>query len=138
MVYFATIDTNVIVSYFYQKDSPPGKIVEMALDGPIVPLFHQDIFREYADVLLREKFDFDIGDVLSFLWNFYNRGILLDRTDAYEKFVDEKDVVFYEVTLTGRSSNDAYLITGNKKHFPQKYFVVSPREMLSIIEASKS
>ena len=44
-----------------------------------------------------------------------------------------KDVVFYEVTL---SKEDAYLVTGNIKHFPQKPFVVTPAEMIAIIEGA--
>lgn len=32
------------------------------------------------------------------------------------------------------SAEDAYLVTGNIKHFPKKPFVVTPAEMLAIIE----
>ncbi len=32
---------------------------------------------------------------------------------------------------------DTYLITGNKKHFPLKEFVVSPSEFLEIVEKNK-
>lgn len=45
-----------------------------------------------------------------------------------------KDVVFYEVVMEGRKEyDDAYLVTGNIKHFPIKSFVVTPREMLDIM-----
>ena len=48
---------------------------------------------------------------------------------------DAKDVVFYEVTLTAKDVFDeAYLITGNGKHFPIKPFVVTPAEMVKILE----
>ena len=30
--------------------------------------------------------------------------------------------------------DDAYLVTGNIKHFPLRPFVVTPREMLTILE----
>ena len=43
---------------------------------------------------------------------------------------DPKDIVFYEVAL---SKDDAYLVTGNKKHFPQKPIVVTPAEMMEIL-----
>lgn len=42
--------------------------------------------------------------------------------------------MFYEIVLTARSASNAYLITGNKKHYPIKSFVVTPREMIEIIE----
>ena len=48
-----------------------------------------------------------------------------------EFFPDPKDIVFYEVAL---SKEDAYLVTGNKKHFPQKSIVVTPAEMLEILK----
>ena len=34
------------------------------------------------------------------------------------------------------SKDDAYLVTGNIKHFPDKPFVVTPREMIEILETS--
>ncbi len=46
---------------------------------------------------------------------------------------DPKDRVFYEVVMEGRKSEDAYLVTGNIRHFPEKPFVVTPRQMLDII-----
>ena len=48
---------------------------------------------------------------------------------------DPKDRVFYEVTMEGRKTTNAYLVTGNIKHFPVKPFIVTPREMLDIILA---
>ena len=55
----------------------------------------------------------------------------MDRTKANEViFPDQKDVVFYEVAL---SKEDAYLVTGNIKHFPKKPFVVTPAEMVEIL-----
>jgi hypothetical protein len=32
-----------------------------------------------------------------------------------------------------RKGEAAYLVTGNIKHFPEKPFIVTPREMLDII-----
>lgn len=40
--------------------------------------------------------------------------------------------MFYEVAL---SSEDSYLVTGNIKHFPKEPFIVTPAEMLHIIES---
>ncbi|MGN8819212.1 hypothetical protein ACTNEN_12975 [Oribacterium sp. HCP28S3_H8] len=46
---------------------------------------------------------------------------------------DPKDRVFYEVTMQARKDEDAYLVTGNMKHFPTKPYVVTPKQMLDII-----
>jgi hypothetical protein len=53
---------------------------------------------------------------------------LIKRLDWLVK----KDVVFYEVAL---SKEDAYLVTGNNKHFPQSPIVVTPAEMIKILES---
>ena len=60
--------------------------------------------------------------------------LFFDRTKSNELFLDPDDAVFYEVALTARRLTDAYLVTGNTKHFPIKFFVVTPREMVEIIE----
>lgn len=46
---------------------------------------------------------------------------------------DMKDVPFYEVVLEKRSEDDAYLVTGNIKHFPNEPFIVTAREFLEIL-----
>ena len=41
---------------------------------------------------------------------------------------------FYEIVLTARKkSKNSYLVTGNKKHFPIKPYIITPNEMLEII-----
>ena len=34
-------------------------------------------------------------------------------------------------------TEDAYLVTGNIKHFPVKTFIITPREMLDIVFSAK-
>ena len=46
---------------------------------------------------------------------------------------DDKDRVFYEVTMEKRKSDETYLTTGNIKHFPRELFILTPREFLDII-----
>ena len=43
--------------------------------------------------------------------------------------------MFYEVDMEERKTDDAYLVTGNIKHFPIETFIVTPREMMEIIFA---
>ena len=137
MKYYAVIDTNVIVSSFLSKGSIPNQIVDLALHGSIVPLLSDEILKEYIDVLSRNKFDIDSHDLETFLTNLIESALFLDRTISEEEFIDSTDIVFYEIALTGKKEKETYLITGNKKHFPVKSFVVSPREMLEIIESDQ-
>ena len=46
---------------------------------------------------------------------------------------DPKDVIFYELVMEQRKQSDTWLVTGNIKHFPNKSYVVTPRQMLNII-----
>ena len=49
-----------------------------------------------------------------------------------EILVDMDDLIFYEVVMEKRE-DDAYLVTGNQKHYPIRDFIVTPAEMMEII-----
>ena len=133
MMYYAVIDTNVTVSSMLKGTSIPGIVVSKALDGPIIPLLNDEIIEEYRDVLSRNQFGLSKEAVDELIDNLKKRAIFLDRAETTEQFVDPDDIVFYEIVMTARNTTEAYLITGNKKQFPVKSFVVTPREMLDII-----
>ena len=44
---------------------------------------------------------------------------------------------YYAVLMEKRKEDDAYLVTGNLKHFPMRTYVVTPREMLDIYRRKK-
>lgn len=133
MEYYAVIDTNVVVSAMLKWDSIPGNILELALEGPIIPVLNQEILAEYRQVLLRPKFHLTNRIVDSFLDSLVSRSIFSDAPKLMIDMPDPKDIVFYEVTMEQRKTDDAYLVTGNIKHFPAEHFVVTPRQMLDII-----
>lgn len=130
---FAVIDTNVLVSALLpsQKVSNPTMVLREVFKGRITPVFYEEILDEYKEVLSREKFHIHQARIDTVVNHIKNTGLELERTKSLEGvFPDPKDVVFYEVTL---SKDDAYLVTGNIKHFPQKPFVVTPAEMVEIL-----
>lgn len=59
-------------------------------------------------------------------------GIFFDPDPSEIVLPDRKDLPFYEVVL-GKRDVDVYLVTGNIKHFPKEPFVVTPRELLDIL-----
>ena len=133
MKYYAVIDTNVIVSAMLKWNSVPGNIVEFSFNGLIVPVFNDEIIKEYRDVLLRPKFHLSeqiVNDVLDAITE---NGVYINGEKIDVELPDPKDRVFYEVVMEKRREEDAYLVTGNLKHFPVKTFIVTPREMLDII-----
>lgn len=134
MNYFAVIDTNVIVSALLNPSSVPGRILKEALDGRITPLLNDEILDEYENVLNRPKFRFDKRDVAVATSGLTDRGVFVDAGPIEDIVNDPKDVVFYAVVMEKRETDDAYLVTGNIKHFPVRPFVVTPREMLEMID----
>lgn len=133
MRYFAVIDTNVLASAMLKHNSVPGKVMEYVLVGPIIPVFNAEIFSEYREVLSRPKFKFPQGIIDEILFALESRGLRIDAESIDIELPDPKDRVFYEVVLEKRKSEDAYLVTGNIKHFPVTSFVVTPKEMLDIV-----
>ena len=134
MRYYAVIDTNVLVSALLHGSSVPGIILREALTGRIIPLLNDGILEEYRDVLTRRKFRFDRSAVEVLISGIIKRGVFVDAEPVEETVIDPDDAIFYEVVMERRSEGEAYLITGNIKHLPVKHFIVTPREMLEILE----
>lgn len=111
---FAVIDTNVLVSALITSnpESPPLAVLTNVYAGTIIPVFNDEILEEYRNVLSREKFHLDQFDIEEALEVFIQYGLNIERTEV---------------------KDEAYLVTGNIKHFPKKPFVVTPREMLDIL-----
>ena len=81
-------------------------------------------------MLSRPKFSFQAEVIKSIVEYIRTYGILSERVQYLEAMPDETDRVFYEVTL---SHEEAYLVTGNQRHFPQDPIVVTPAQMLEIL-----
>ncbi len=131
--FFAVIDTNVIVSALISKniDSNPGKVFRAIVQERIVPLYNDEILAEYRCVLSRPKFHLAPALIETVLKAIIVDGLNLDRVPATGiYFPDPKDIVFYEIAI---SKENAYLVTGNIKHFPVRSFIVSPAEMVEIL-----
>lgn len=130
---YATIDTNVLVSALLSKskESTISRLLSYLWNDELVPLYNVEIIDEYKDVLSRGCFHFNnkLSDAL--IDGIKRHGIESNRVPFDEPMLDEDDRVFYEVTL---SKDDAYLVTGNRKHFPKTPIVVTPAEMLEILE----
>ena len=127
------IDTNVLVSAVLKSHSVPGSIVELAFDGPIIPILNEAIEKEYREVLSRPKFHLPEDLIEGIMSTFHKRAIYVDAEHLDVELPDPKDLVFYEVVMEERKEEDAYLVTGNIRHFPNRPFIVTPREMLDII-----
>ena len=117
MRYYAILDTNVLVSALLRSSSIPGQVAVEALIGDIIPVVNDEIIREYELVLYRPKFHFDPQTVDVFLEDLKLRAMYVAADMLQEDFIDQKDIVFYAVLMETRKEDDAYLVTGNLKHF---------------------
>lgn len=137
MKIFAVIDTNVIVSALISKhaDSATVVVLSSVFSEDVTPIYNEDILNEYATVLRRKKFNFSEEFINETISSIKDKGIHSDRINSGDILPDPKDLVFYEVAL---SVKESFLVTGNLKHFPKKPFIVSPAEMVEIIEATLS
>jgi len=136
MKYYAVIDTNVLVSSLLTKraDSPTVKVMKAISEGTLIPLYNEEIMAEYAEVLHRPKFPFTEKRIRPVLASIRAFGLAVDPGPTDEILPDMDDLVFYEVVMEKRE-DDAYLVTGNLRHFPTRSFIVTPAEMMALIES---
>lgn len=132
MKIIAVIDTNVLVSALISKhcDSATVLVLDSIFYDIITPLYNDEILNEYKSVLGRSKFNFSEERITRTIETIKAKGIHSESLNSGEVIPDPKDLVFYEVAL---SQEDSFLVTGNIKHFPKKPFIVTPTEMVQII-----
>lgn len=133
---YVVIDTNILVSALLStsKESTINRLLSHLWEGKIISLYNTEIISEYTEVLSRERFHFDSKLVSALIKGVKRHGIESSRVPFDAPMPDEDDRVFYEVTL---SKDNAYLVTGNQKHFPNTPIVVTPAEMLEILAKGK-
>ena len=139
MTYYIIIVTNVIISAMLKKNTPPSEILKEVFSGNVIPVVNDEILKEYREVLSRKKFGFDPETIQIILNELEKKAVFSDRLSAdVSEMPDKDDIVFYEVTLYMRQSEETFLVSGNLKHFPQKPFIVSPREFLEILRGNQN
>ena len=109
MVY-AVIDTNVFVAALLTRnnDSATVKVYEAIADGKINAVL--ELIVKYGV----EVFPKPTGEIL----------------------IDMDDLIFYEVAMEKQDDN-SYLVTGNMKHYPIRDFIVTPYEMMCILDETE-
>lgn len=134
MIYYVVIDTNVLVSALLSKNQSAAtvQVILQLISGRITPVYSNEIIAEYREVLSRKKFKFPVEQINYLLNAIEKFGILVTPSPTGVILPDRKDLPFYEVVMEKRSEN-AYLVTGNQKHFPKKNFIVTPRELIDLL-----
>lgn len=138
MACYAVIDTNVLVSALLSShdDAATVLVVGKLFSGDVIPLFSDEILKEYNEVLRRVRFHFSEETVRILIQTIEKFGEHVVPSSSGELLPDMKDLPFYEVVVE-KQKDDAYLVTGNRKHFPVKPFIVTAKEFLDILNAAK-
>jgi putative PIN family toxin of toxin-antitoxin system len=124
------LDTNVVVSAYLNAEGYERHVLDLVLARKLLLMASEPILAEYEGVLLRPKFGIRPSLV--------ERSIRMLRAEAVIKRPmhklavtrDPDDNRFLECAV---SSGADYLVTGNKRHFPQRWrqtLVVNARELL--------
>ena len=133
---FVVIDTNTIVTALLSSkdDIATVQVMEKVFRQEVTPIYSEEIFAEYTNVLNRPKFHFSkelVDYMLSAIKQF---GILIEPIgDAMIVLPDMKDVPFCRLVL---ESEDACLITGNIKHFPKESRIMTARQLIDILNCT--
>jgi predicted nucleic acid-binding protein len=118
------------------EDSAATRVYKKIIESEIIPLYSSGIIKEYKEVLSRKKFGFDPSEVNYTLALIMDKGVEVNPKPTGMKLIDMEDLVFYEVVLE-KKEDGAYLINGNKRHFPSDPIVVTAAEFLEIIGETK-
>ena len=132
---YAVLDTNVIVSALLSSkaDAATVQVLQKLFSDSFCPVISKEIMAEYTEVLHRAKFHFSPAIVEDLLFAIEEKAEYVIPASTGAILPDMKDLPFYEVVMEKRA-DDAYLVTGNQKHFPAEPFIVTAREFLEILE----
>ena len=135
---YAVIDTNVLVSALItsKTDVATFMVVKKLFENQFIPVISESIILEYKMVLRRPKFGFSKDLIDIFISVFIKNGDWRSPMLSKIKMIDEKDRPFWDAA----HGTDAltYIVTGNIKHYPKEYYVVTPNQFLNILEVSSS
>lgn len=112
MICYAVIDTNVLVFALITNytDAATVQLVGRLISGEIVPVYSDEIMREYREVLGRKKFKFDKDMINYILVAVEKYGVMIEPSATGVILPDMKDLPFYEVVMDKREDG-AYLVT---------------------------
>ena len=134
-MYYAVVDTNILVSAALAKDyqqSVPYAVFLGASKHLFTPIVDENIIEEYYDVMSRSKFRWSVSYGRRFVDEILKYAINEPVVPTDFVLPDGDDRIFYDVAFAHRDKN-AYIVTGNIKHFPDIPFVISARDFLNLI-----
>ncbi|SPF55337.1 conserved hypothetical protein [Candidatus Sulfopaludibacter sp. SbA4] len=131
------LDTNILYSAILQRAGLPAAVFDLVSDGLLIPCVSPAVLAEYHDVLLeRPRLRPYAERAHSVLEILAKVAIRVEPTGVVTESRDESDNRFLECA---EAADAAYLVTGNIKHFPERYKatkVVTARQLWAIMMAA--
>jgi len=129
------LDTNVIVSAHLKEEGLERFVLDLALARKLQLFLSDEILEEYAGVLARAAFKLSPAKVAASLRLLEKAATMIYPQKEITAAKDPDDNKFLECSAEAQAD---YLVTGNKKHFPQQWQgtrIVNARELLQEITA---
>lgn len=112
------LDTNVVVSALFSSAGFEDRALKPALHGIVQLYTSPPVLAEYEAVLSSPKFDFGKTRIRSTLQRIQNAAQTVRPMRTLNECLHEEDNRFLEC---GDTAGADYLITGNKRHFPERW-----------------
>ena len=127
------LDTNVLVSALLTPAGVCRQLIRWVPNRKFIICLNDRIRAEYETVLHRPKFSAFKEEIQELLELVFWWAEEINTLPLPVVLPDPTELPFLEVALTAQ----AVLVTGNKRHFPEKLCrsvkIVSPREMLDLL-----
>ncbi len=124
------LDTNVVVSAHLNSNGLERFVLDLAVNGKLALYYSEAILAEYEGVLSRAKFRIASADLSESLTLIRNAGKRVAPKIRLQVALDPGDNIFLECA---QEASAQYLVTGNKKHFPEMWkstSIVNARELI--------
>jgi len=130
----AVYDTNIVISAALSPSGIPSSLLVLAFDRTVQLYVSPIILEEYTEVLHRPKFALSEEVIIGLMRKITEAAILVHPSRTLSVSPDESDNRFLECA---QAAGAAYVVTGNKRHFPFPEFegikIVSPAEFAAIL-----
>ena len=128
MISKIVIDTNVIVSAALSPKGNPARILDLVADDAEIEVYYSaEMMAEYEKVLSRDYLNISYDAQHAMIEAIKSVGIPIKPSASGKSMPDEDDRVFYDTA----KASEAILITGNKKHYPDEPFIMTPADFLA-------
>jgi putative PIN family toxin of toxin-antitoxin system len=128
----------VLISAMLCSEGPSAQIVQGATSGDLNACYDGTILAEYEGVMRRPRFEIEPERLTKVLANIVMFGVPVAVEPIAVPLPDRTDEVFLQAAIAGQAE---CLITGNKKHFPERccqgVLVLSPRAFLAYYESRR-